>query len=164
LAAHAPRARIVATDISAAALAMAGRQVARHRLAPRIEFRRADLFAVTDGGPPLGRFDIIISNPPYIDDAGRARLDPEIRLYEPEIALAGGCDGLDFFRAIAGGAGEHLELDGGRGGSEVIVEIGAGQANAVVAIFNRMLTDAGLQRTSVINDLDAIPRVVRVRP
>ncbi len=160
LAVHAPRARIVATDISAAALAVAGRNAARHDLAARIEFRRADLFAVTDGGAPLGRFDIIISNPPYIDDAGRERLDPDIRLYEPEIALAGGRDGLDFFRAIASGAGVHLE---GGSDDEVIVEVGAGQAAAVAAILTGGLADAGLRRTSMINDLDAIPRVVRAR-
>src|SRR5215468_6410159 len=90
-----PRARIDAVDLSAGALALARRNVKMHRLADRIDLHRGDLFG------PLGsrRYDLIISNPPYVDQRGMARLPPEYR-HEPRLALAAGVDGLDIVRRI----------------------------------------------------------------
>jgi release factor glutamine methyltransferase len=153
LAANAPRTEIVATDVAAEALALAARNAARNRVAARVEFRRADCWTVSDGGAPLGRFDLIVANPPYIRTSELAALAPEVRDFEPRLALDGGADGLDFYRRIAAGAGQHLKP-----GGALMVEVGQGQAGDVAAIFRA----ADLGEISVVNDLAGIERVVRV--
>jgi len=80
--------------------------------------------------PVDGRFDLILSNPPYIPSADIAGLEPAVRNYDPHLALAGGRDGLGPYRTIAAGAAAHLAPSG-----HVLVEQGAGQADAVAAIF-----------------------------
>jgi release factor glutamine methyltransferase len=77
-----------------------------------------------------GRFDLIVSNPPYIPAAEVLRLDIEVREHDPHLALDGGADGLDCYRAIASGSGHHLVEMG-----YVVVEIGAGQEKDVSEIF-----------------------------
>jgi len=158
LAANAPGAKIVATDVSADALAIAARNAARLGLAVRVEFRRADCWTAIDGGDPLGRFDLfdlIVANPPYIRDNEIAALAPEIRNYEPHVALAGGFNGLVFYRRIAADAGNHLTP-----GGALMVEVGQGQTTAVAAIFRA----AGLGEIALRNDLAGIPRVVQAAP
>jgi len=150
--AHAPGARVIATDVSAAALETAGRNAIRFGLAPRIELRRADCFEPMDGGPQLLRFDLIVSNPPYISEADLAGLQPEVIRYEPRIALAGGVDGLDFYRRIAREADRYLAP-----GGALMVEIGAGQAAAVAALMRA----AGFSEVGTIEDLAGVTRVVR---
>src|SRR5262249_25232308 len=105
---HFPNAEIDAVDISRDALAVAARNVADHGLEDRITLHRGDLFQ------PLGdaRYDLIISNPPYVDADGMAALPPEC-LAEPKIAFDGGADGLDVVRRILDEAGAHLVEDGG---------------------------------------------------
>lgn len=112
-----PRARIDAVDLSAGALALARRNVATHRLGDRITLHRGDLFE------PLGgsRYDLIISNPPYVDAGGMARLPPEYR-HEPRMALAAGADGLELVRRILDEAPRHLRKGGG-----LLCEIGRGR-------------------------------------
>ncbi|MDI1286339.1 MAG: 50S ribosomal protein L3 N(5)-glutamine methyltransferase [Reyranella sp.] len=112
-----PRARIDAVDLSAGALALARRNVASHRLGDRIALHRGDLFK------PLGtsRYDLIISNPPYVDARGMARLPPEFR-HEPRMALAAGDDGLDLVHRILAEAPRHLTPNGG-----LLCEIGRGR-------------------------------------
>ncbi len=153
VAANAHAARVTATDISADALAIAARNAARHRVADRVTFRHADCFDARDDGAPLGSFDLIVSNPPYVEDQSLADLQPDVRGYEPRVALGAGSDGLNFFRRIASGARVHFS----GGDAELIVEVGAGQAAAVSDIFER----AGLRVVSVLNDLAGHPRVVR---
>ena len=154
IAVNAHDARITATDISADALAIAKRNANRHQVPDRVTFRRADCFDTLDTEPPLERFDLIVSNPPYIDDESIAGLEPDVRGYEPLVALRAGSDALGFFRRIASGARAHLQDTG-----ELIVEVGAGQASAVADIFEQ----AGLRVASVLNDLAGHPRVVRAR-
>jgi release factor glutamine methyltransferase len=149
-----PRVQVVATDISSDALEVARRNASRNGVGPRIEFRRADLFEPLDGGVPLGRFDLIVSNPPYVEDAATAALEPEVRDYEPRVALARGADGLDCHRRIAAGVREHLAP-----GGALMVEVGAGQAPAVRGFF----ADAGMCGLDVINDLSGVARVVAAR-
>jgi release factor glutamine methyltransferase len=149
--AHAPGAIITAVDISAAALAVARRNANRHGVTDQMRLVRADLYEVLDGGSPLGRFDVIASNPPYIGAAEVAKLAPEIRMHEPVVALTDCGDGLDFYRRIAAGAREHLAPEG-----QVMVEIGAGQQSAIAEIFAR----AGLEVRAIINDLEGIARVL----
>jgi ribosomal protein L3 glutamine methyltransferase len=109
LAAHAfPQARVDAVDISGDALDVAARNVADHGLEDRVRLHRGDLFG------PLGgqRFDLIISNPPYVDAQGMAELPRECRA-EPKLAFDGGADGIDIVRRILDQAGRHLTPQGG---------------------------------------------------
>ena len=112
-----PRARFDAVDLSAGALALARRNVADHRLGDRITLHRGDLFA------PLGanHYDLILSNPPYVDGRGMAKLPPEYR-HEPRMALAAGDDGLKLVRRILAEAPRHLSKDG-----NLLCEIGRGR-------------------------------------
>ena len=154
IAVNAPTARVTAVDISADAIAVAARNAQRHRVEDRVTFRRADCFDVLDRGPALDAFDVIVSNPPYLDDEEIARLEPDVRDYEPRFALSAGADGLDVLRRIATDAPRHLAADG-----ELIVEIGAGHAGEVMNVIVR----AGLQVVSMINDFAGHPRVVRAK-
>ena len=154
IAVNAARAHVTAVDISAGAIAIASRNARRHRVEDRVMFRRADCFDILDGGAALESFELIVSNPPYLDDAEIAALEPDVRGYEPRVALSGGPGGLDVLQRIAGGAGAHLEANG-----ELIMEMGAGHAGDVV----RIIVHAGLRVTSVINDLAGQMRVVRAR-
>ena len=151
VASNAREVRVVATDISADALAIEYCNAIRLELESRARFVHADCWDACDGGDPLGRFDIVVSNPPYVCDSEIARLEPEIRNFEPRIALDGGPDGLNFYRRIAAGLRDHL-VDSGA----VILEVGEGQAEAV----GEMLQAAGCVELGVSNDLRGIPRAV----
>jgi len=154
IAANARPARVLATDISADALAIAKRNAVRNRVQDRVTQRLADCFEALDDGAPLARFDLIVSNPPYVDDADIAGLAPDVRSFEPHVALNGGRDGLDFYRKIAAGACARLVREG-----ELMVEVGAGQAHAVSEIF----AAHALAVVSVIDDLAGHHRVVHAR-
>jgi release factor glutamine methyltransferase len=151
IAASAPTAQLTATDISAEVLGIARRNAARLKLASRVRFRLADWFEPIDSMEPLGRFDLIVSNPPYISDDQIAGLAPEICRYEPRAALAGGCDGLELYRRIAPALTDHLEQHG-----SAIMEIGADQSAAVTEIMR----DAGAISIQVVRDLAGLPRAV----
>lgn len=118
-----PNARIDAVDISPDALAVAQRNVADYQLQQRITLIESDLYAQL----PPRKYDLIISNPPYVNAQSMAALPPEYR-QEPQIALAGGSDGMDLVRKIVAGAAERLN-DGGL----LIVEIGNERAHAEAA-------------------------------
>jgi len=141
-----PNALGTATDISAPALAVARANAEHHGLAPRCSFVNCD---IAEG--LRGPFDLIVSNPPYVAHGDIAALAPEVREYDPAIALDGGADGLDGYRAIAAAA-RRLLAPGGR----LIVELGAGQEPAVRALF----TKAGLTAGNTHNDLAGIPRTI----
>ncbi len=141
-----PRARIVATDASAAALALARRNADRHECADRIEFLEGSWFA------PVGerRFDVVVSNPPYVA-AGDPHLARGDLRFEPQGALTdGSADGLDSIRAIVAGAHAHLKPAGW-----LLLEHGYDQAPAVRAL----LEAAGFRDLVSIPDLAGIPRV-----
>lgn len=148
LAAEDPFVSVVATDVDPAALVVAGRNAARLGLEGRVRFAVGDLFAGLPGG---SRFDLIVSNPPYIPAAEYARLEPNVRDYEPRLALWAGDDGLDVYRRLVPGAVAHL-----RPGGVLAVEVGAGQAAAVTALF----AAAGFPGVSARPDLGGVPRVV----
>ena len=148
LAVKCPTAKIVATDVSADALALAMRNAVRNGVAERIEFLQGDGLAALQnvgqasclslsdekktgtGGTPVLRFDLIISNPPYIPSAEIATLEPEVRDFDPRGALDGGADGLDYYRLLASQAPAFLKP-----GGKVMLELGDGQAEAVRKIF-----------------------------
>jgi release factor glutamine methyltransferase len=127
LAAKCPGARIIATDISADALNLAGENAVRSHVAERIKFRHGDGFDALSGE---GMFDLIVSNPPYIPSDEIATLQPEVRDFDPRSALDGGADGLEFYRLIALEAKAFLKP-----GGKVMVEFGDGQAEAIRKIF-----------------------------
>lgn len=112
-----PHAMIDAVDLSKDALAVAARNVADHRLGDRIALHRGDLFAPLEGA----RYDLIITNPPYVDAEGMSNLPAECRA-EPPMAFDGGDDGLDIIRRILAGAADHLTPDGG-----LLCEVGRGR-------------------------------------
>ncbi|MGB6055256.1 MAG: 50S ribosomal protein L3 N(5)-glutamine methyltransferase [Burkholderiaceae bacterium] len=125
-----PQAAIDAVDISADALAVAQRNVADYHLQQRITLVESDLYAQL----PPRQYDLIVSNPPYVNAASMAALPPEYR-HEPQLALAGGDDGMDLVRRIVAGAAERLTDDG-----LLIVEIGNERTYAEAAFGQLGLT------------------------
>jgi ribosomal protein L3 glutamine methyltransferase len=122
-----PAALVDAVDLSPGALAVARKNVARYRLGRRVRLRRSDLFsAVRDE-----RYDLILSNPPYVSAAAMGKLPAEYR-HEPRLALAGGADGLDLVARLLAQAPDHLQPDG-----LLVCEIGDGR-RAVERRFPRL--------------------------
>jgi release factor glutamine methyltransferase len=119
--------QVQAVDVSPDALDLARQNAARHGLAERIQFRESDGFAALTPGT---RFDLIISNPPYIPSGEIETLQREVRDHDPRPALDGGRDGMDYFRTLAEGAGAFL-----RPGGRLMLEFGDGQAGDVRRIF-----------------------------
>jgi release factor glutamine methyltransferase len=136
----------IATDISPAAIEVARANAERLGVAKRCGFVVCNIAAGV-----TGPFDLIVSNPPYIAHAEIATLDPDVRDYDPALALDGGRDGLDAYRAIATQAPQLL-APGGR----LIVELGAGQEQAVSALF----TKSGLTVKAARPDLAGVPRAL----
>ena len=138
-----PGAEVWAADISEAALALAKENA--ERLGVEVKFVQGDLFSPVANE----KFDVIVSNPPYIPEDLRGRLQAEVER-EPALALFAGDDGLDFYRRIVKDAPAHL-LPGGR----LCLEIGDGQGDAVKALLYEGFTDI-----QVLNDLNGLPRVI----
>lgn len=134
------------TDISDAALRVASANADALGVADRTQLIRSDWFASVSG-----RFDLIVSNPPYIARSEMQDLSPDVRDWEPHLALTDGGDGLSAYRTIAAQACEFLS-PGGR----LIVEVGATQAETVGALF----AAAGLEDVAIHSDMDNRGRVV----
>jgi release factor glutamine methyltransferase len=145
LALELPNASVTATDISAAALAVAQQNARALGAAERVRFLASDLFAALD----CERFDCIVSNPPYVSTS--EALEPQVRDYEPAAALYAGEDGLAIYRRLIPEAFEHLEPEG-----HLLLEIGHGQRDAL----HRLLAEAGFVEIDFVDDLQGIPRVV----
>lgn len=141
-----PGAQVTAADISADALAVARQNIAD--TGARVTLRQGDLFAAAAGE----RFDIIVSNPPYITAEEMADLQPEVRR-EPALALYGGSDGLDFYRRIAREAPDYLSP-----GGWLLLEIGSAQAEAVSALLAERF-----EALAVYPDMQGLPRAVAAR-
>ena len=141
-----PQALVTATDISASALSLARENA--QSLDADVRFLQGDLFA------PLARekFQLILSNPPYIPNALRGHLQEEVER-EPALALFAGADGLDFYRRIAKEAPEHLLPQG-----QLCLEAGDGESEAVAGLLQDKF-----EEIRVINDLSGLPRVVSAR-
>lgn len=141
-----PGCSVTAIDVSAAALEVAGANARSNGVAERICFLQQDLATL-----PAGPFGLIVANPPYIPSGEHASLMPEVRDFEPRLALDGGADGLDAYRALARQADNVLAQDGW-----LLVEVGIGQAAAVRELF----AGAGLVDLFTARDLAGIERVV----
>lgn len=137
----------VGVDISQEALQVAVQNA--ELLGIKADFLKSDLYEKV-----TGKFDLLVSNPPYIERAVIPTLMEEVREYDPYIALDGGEDGLDFYRRIIGGAQDYLK----RGG-QILMEIGSGQAKAV----SELLREAGFKEIDVCRDFAGLDRVVSGR-
>jgi release factor glutamine methyltransferase len=148
LLAELPQARGIGVDIAQGALVVAAANARRLGLAGRAGFLCGDW-----GAGIAGTFDLVVTNPPYVPDADIAGLEPEVRAHDPRRALAGGTDGLAAYRAIAVEL-PRLLAPGGHG----VLEVGAGQAEAVAAV----MAAAGLARQATRSDLAGMARAVVV--
>ena len=144
------RARVIATDVSPAALEVAARNAARHGVGNRIEWLCTNFVADIEGRP-----DVIVSNPPYVPARHVTTLQPEVRDYEPAMALDGGNDGMDALRELITQSESRLT----RGGV-LIVEFGFGQEEAL-SVFVRERSRLALMK--VRRDLQGLPRVAVLR-
>jgi release factor glutamine methyltransferase len=142
-----PEARIIATDISPHALRIARRNAARHGVADRITFVETSFL---DGLED--RAELIVSNPPYVPALSKPALSPEVRDYEPDVAVYGGDDGMDGLRRVVEDAAARLAP-----GGWLIVEFGYGQEEAVVTLVN---ASPVLSLIKVRGDLQDIPRTL----
>ncbi|MCJ7728496.1 MAG: peptide chain release factor N(5)-glutamine methyltransferase [Sedimentisphaerales bacterium] len=118
--------RIVATDISDAALEVAERNITRHGLGGRIELLRGDLFEPIIPGLGAAKFDLIVCNPPYVSEPEFKKLAKNVRDFEPKVALAAGADGLDIIKRVIADAGQFLKP-----ASALMLEIGNEQGPVV---------------------------------
>lgn len=150
LLAERPDAAGLATDVSAPALEVARANAMRHAVEGRLGLAEGSWFSAV-----AGRFDIILSNPPYIPASEIAGLSLDVRGFDPILALDGGLDGLDAYRIIAGSSASHLTAQG-----HVLVEIGSGQGSDVEAIF----TGAGFRPAGRHKDLGGHLRCLVFQP
>lgn len=144
----------VGVDISAEALTLAQENAENINNSASISFLQGDLYGTLTEMVTLITFDIIVSNPPYIPADVIDTLEPEVKKYEPRLALDGGDDGLDIIRRIIDGAPEHL-IKGG----ELFLEIGYDQGPSVSALMR----EAGFADVEVIPDYAGLDRVVAGR-
>ena len=149
LAAEGAWTRVVATDVSPEALSVAADNAERHDLSGVVEFRQGSLFEPLEEGE---RFNIIVSNPPYIAEGERGELEPEVRDWEPSEALFAGEDGLDFIRQLVIGAPDHLVA-----GGLLALECGLGQAERITTLLHATEAFAGVR---IRPDLTGRPRFV----
>ena len=146
-----PGAAGIGVDCDPEAVVAARENARRLGLRQRAEFREGDWFGALDAGDWSPRFDVILSNPPYIESAEIAGLAPEVAAFEPRAALDGGADGLRAYRQIAARACDYLTPDG-----LVFLELGAGQEKEV----SKILEDHGLGVHGHYKDLAGVPRVI----
>jgi release factor glutamine methyltransferase len=142
-------AMVTASDVSPAALDLTRENAALNGVSDRVKVVSSDLFEnITK------KFDVIVSNPPYIPAKDIETLDQEVREHEPMLALCGGEDGLDFYRVIAKQAPNFLKKKG-----KLVLEVGIGQSEEV----KKLLAKAGFETIQVSRDLSGVERVMEGR-
>ena len=150
LALEIPGARVIATDVSGHALQVARRNASRHNVAGRVTFVETSFL---DGIEDVA--DIIVSNPPYVPSLSQPALTPEVRDYEPPVAVFAGEDGLDALRSVVEGAVERLKP-----GGWLVMEFGCGQDDCVSALVSGI---DGIDVVKIRHDLQDIPRTAVCR-
>lgn len=149
------KARAIAVDISASALMVAQRNAARHSVLERVEFVQSDCFAALNSrDPQQSSFDLIVSNPPYVEESAIADLQREVRDFEPRIALAAGPDGLAIIRRLLVDAPNFLKT-----GGYFLFEIGFNQAAAVEQLLDPKIW----KLIDIFRDLQSIQRTVALQ-
>jgi release factor glutamine methyltransferase len=147
-----PGTRAVAIDISPAAVAVAKRNAARHAVIEQLEFVISDCFASLDPkNPRHSFFDLIVSNPPYVEERALAGLQREVRDYEPRLALVAGPDGLMIIHRLLREAGDFLKT-----GGHFLFEIGFSQS----ALVEQLIDTHKWKLLKIHQDLQGIPRTV----
>ena len=146
-----PGVAVHAVDISPEALALARENVAAHEVGAQIVFHLGDAFAALPAGL---KFDLIVSNPPYIAAEEIATLSPEVRDFDPRLALDGGADGLDFYRRLASEAVAFLKPHG-----QLMMEFGDGQETALEKLF----FDEKWIVEGIVADYSSRPRILIAR-
>lgn len=141
--------RAVLVDLSDGALEMCKKNIRLHKLTGRAVYLKGD--AMLPPSAALGHFDMLVCNPPYIPTQDIPGLDSSVKDFEPTLALDGGADGLDFYRAVT-----ELWTPVLKPGGRLIFEVGIGQANQVA----RMMVNAGYERILITRDTGKIDRVV----
>lgn len=154
LAVNVPQARLIATDLSAAALEVARTNAERHGVNDRIEFLKGDLLEPLETYHLENSVDVLASNPPYVSEGHAGLIQREVRDWEPRAALFGGVEGLDFYRRLLV---EGLTLV--KPGGYMIFEIGYNQLDAITEIVAALEWEL----VDVVNDLQGIPRTVTLR-
>jgi len=150
-----PEAKVTATDISDAALAVAARNVEKHQLEDRVELLCGDLFEPLVPHLDVTQWDLIVCNPPYVSTAEYETLEKNVKDYEPKLALMAGDDGLDVYRRIGKSIGRYLKP-----GGALLLEIGYAQGPAV----RELLTETALfAEITVEKDVHNNDRIVTVR-
>jgi release factor glutamine methyltransferase len=150
-----PEATLYATDCSPQALALAQENAKRHGVQNRVTFLTGNLLDPIQLLGLQGHLDAIVSNPPYISDANLATLQPEIRLFEPRLALDGGNDGLVFHRRLVREAANFLKSDG-----LLAIEVGQGQARHVSGLAQ---DGENYYNVQTFLDMASIERVISAR-
>lgn len=145
-----PGATAVGLDISGNAMQVAGRNAEKHGVASRLELRESDVFSASRDE----KFDLVVSNPPYVRAADLQALQPEVRDYEPHAALTDGSDGVSIIRQIIEGAPGFLKASG-----SLLIEIGFDQGYEV----GKMLRGAIWTEVEIIPDFQGIPRMASAR-
>ena len=150
-----PKVMITATDICDKALAVAAENIEHHKLTEKVHLLCGDLFAPIIEGMDQTRFDLVVSNPPYVSTAEFDKLEERVKDYEPKGALFAGDEGLDIYKRIVEQVGEHLKDDGA-----LILEIGFAQGDAV----KELLESTGLFAEIVVEkDFSNNDRVVTAK-
>jgi release factor glutamine methyltransferase len=143
-----PRARGLALDISSDAIEIATRNALRLGVSDRLELLQSDCFSAVNGGD---RFDLMVSNPPYVRESALETLQREVREYEPAEALTSGADGLDMIRRLLVDGWSHLTE-----GGYFLFEMGFDQNDSV----RSLIAQSGWTLVEIIDDLQGIPRIV----
>ena len=146
-----PNARIIATDISDAALRVAAANVEKYQLKDRIELLQGDLFDPIMPQLDVHKFDLIVCNPPYVSSEEFEKLDKSVKDYEPELALLAGSDGLDIYRQIAEKVHQFLKPD-----AALMLEIGFAQGSVVKELLEKTGAFAEIKIEKDFNKNDRI--------
>jgi release factor glutamine methyltransferase len=146
-----PDSRVIATDISAGALEVAARNVAKHHLHERIELLQGDLFEPLVEQLDVNEFDLVVCNPPYVSSAEYETLAVNVKDYEPKSALLAGTDGLDIYRRLIGKIDEFLKP-----GAALMLEIGYAQGPAVRELLEQTGTFAEIKIEKDPHDNDRV--------
>lgn len=149
-----PNARVIASDISAAAIGVAKENARVHKADERIEFLEGDLLAPLAARGLESEIDIIASNPPYVPVEIRQSVQREVRDWEPDVALYGGQGGLDFYRRLLEGSAVYL-----KSGGSLVCEIGYSQLDLIGGMIDQKVW----KLVEVTRDLQGIPRVMTFR-
>lgn len=154
LAVQRPSSRVLALDISEAALGIARANARRHHVEDRIEFLVSDMFSALTANHMTLKADIIVSNPPYVAEHDRDTLPREVREHEPPLALFAGSDGLEFHRRLLTESPAWL-----RPGGYLIMEMGFGQYQPMIALVDRSTWVV----ETIVPDLQGIERIIVLR-